>query len=149
MCQKASLFTMESAPCELSNLQQRIRTHDILFVCFCYTTQHAGSEFPDQLLSSCPLKWKHRVLTTGSPGKSPNKILSIGFLVLFFLCVEMGEGTEPCTQDSSDQRAAGEKLKRLWASRPPQAVEVAFCCPYLFKLPKAVRDIQFPYAYHN
>ena len=26
---------------------------------------------PDQGSSLCPLQWKHRVLTTGSPGKSP------------------------------------------------------------------------------
>ena len=27
-------------------------------------------KFPDQGLNPCPLKWKHRVLTTGPPGKS-------------------------------------------------------------------------------
>ena len=31
---------------------------------------HAGSEFLDQGLNSCTLKWKHGVLTTGPPGKA-------------------------------------------------------------------------------
>ena len=34
-----------------------------------------GSEFPDQGLNLCLLHWKHRVLSTGPPGKS---------LVVFF-----------------------------------------------------------------
>ena len=29
-----------------------------------------GSQFPDQGLNSCPLKWKGRVITTELPGKS-------------------------------------------------------------------------------
>ena len=33
--------------------------------------QHEGSQFPDQGSNLCPLQWKHRVLTTGPPGKSP------------------------------------------------------------------------------
>ena len=31
---------------------------------------HAGSSFPDQGWNPCPLQWKHRILTTGPPGKS-------------------------------------------------------------------------------
>ena len=33
---------------------------------------HVGSLFPDQGSNLCPLHCKHRVLTIGSPGKSPN-----------------------------------------------------------------------------
>ena len=33
-------------------------------------TQLVGSLFPDQGSHTCPLHWKHRVLTTGLPGKS-------------------------------------------------------------------------------
>ena len=35
-----------------------------------HTTQHAGSQFPDQGLNSYPLQWKLRVLSTRLPGKS-------------------------------------------------------------------------------
>ena len=38
---------------------------------FWHATQHVGSEFPDQGLNLRPLQWKHQILTTGSPGKSP------------------------------------------------------------------------------
>ena len=42
---------------------------------FGHTMQHAGSQFPDQGLKSCPLQWKHRVLITGPLGKSPLEFL--------------------------------------------------------------------------
>ena len=35
------------------------------------TTWHVGSQFPDQGSKPRPLQWKHRFLTTGLPGKSP------------------------------------------------------------------------------
>ena len=38
---------------------------------FCCTAQHVGSYFPNQGLNLQPLCWKHGVLTTGLPGKSP------------------------------------------------------------------------------
>ena len=41
------------------------------FFFFGHTAQHVGSQFPDKGLSLCPLHWKHGVLTTGPPGKSP------------------------------------------------------------------------------
>ena len=36
-----------------------------------YTAEHVGSEFPNQGSNPRPLRWKHGVLTTGSPGKPP------------------------------------------------------------------------------
>ena len=39
-----------------------------LFI-FGHAVPHAGSQFPDQGLNQRPLQWKHRVLTTGLPGK--------------------------------------------------------------------------------
>ena len=45
----------------------------LFFFFFCCTTQHVGSQFPNQGLNLCPLHWKHRVLTTGPPEKSPSK----------------------------------------------------------------------------
>ena len=33
--------------------------------------RHAGSYFPDHGSNPCPPQWRHRVLTTGPPGKSP------------------------------------------------------------------------------
>ena len=35
---------------------------------------HAGSQFPYQGSNPRPLQWKHRVLTTGPPGKSQGKL---------------------------------------------------------------------------
>ena len=32
--------------------------------------RHVGPQFPDQGSNLCPLHWKHRVVTTGQPGKS-------------------------------------------------------------------------------
>ena len=37
----------------------------LFFFWLCYV-----SSFPNQVWDPCPLKWKHRVLTTGPPGKS-------------------------------------------------------------------------------
>ena len=37
---------------------------------FDLTTQHVGSQFPNQGLNSLSWQWKHGVLTTGPPGKS-------------------------------------------------------------------------------
>ena len=39
---------------------------------------HVGSYFPDQGSNLCPLQWKHRVSTTGRPGKA---LITIGFMV--------------------------------------------------------------------
>ena len=36
-----------------------------------YASEHVGSSFPNQGLNPCPLRWKHGVLTTGSPRNSP------------------------------------------------------------------------------
>ena len=38
-----------------------------------------GSEFPDQGSNLHPLHWKHRVLITGRPGKSPSSLFSNQF----------------------------------------------------------------------
>ena len=46
----------------------------IYFILFCHAMQHLGSFFPDQGLNPCPLHWKHRVITTGPPGKSPYRL---------------------------------------------------------------------------
>ena len=35
-----------------------------------FTVKHVGSQFPNQGSNLCSLQWKHRILTTGSPGKS-------------------------------------------------------------------------------
>ena len=43
-----------------------------LFFFFGYSAQHTGSWFPHQDSNPCPLQWKHSVLTTGSPDKSPS-----------------------------------------------------------------------------
>ena len=43
---------------------------------FCHTTLFVRSEFPDQGLNLCPLKWKFRVLTTEPPGTSLLKTLN-------------------------------------------------------------------------
>ena len=40
------------------------------FFFFCHATWLAGFYFSDQRRNSCPLQWKHRILTTGPPGKS-------------------------------------------------------------------------------
>ena len=42
---------------------------------FGHTTRHLGSEFPDQRLTSCPVQYKWRFLTTGLPGKSQQLFL--------------------------------------------------------------------------
>ena len=49
-----------------------LRTSDThtLFFFFGHTTRHAGSQFPYQGSNLHPLQGKHRVLTTGPPGKS-------------------------------------------------------------------------------
>ena len=61
-----------------------------------HITQHAGSLFPDQelnlflireqveQLNLFPLQWKHRFLSTGLLGESPDKILSFRFYDFFF-----------------------------------------------------------------
>ena len=41
----------------------------ILFIS--HTVRQVGSKFPNQGLNTYPLHWKHGVLTTGLPGKSP------------------------------------------------------------------------------
>ena len=50
--------------------------YDLFIYCyhflFGHTMQHVGSYFPGQGLNLCRLQWKHRVATTGPPGKSPS-----------------------------------------------------------------------------
>jgi len=52
---------------------------NIFYYSYCYfihffffgcAMQHVGSLFPHQESNPCPLYWKHRILTTGLPGKS-------------------------------------------------------------------------------
>ena len=45
------------------------------FLFFGCATWPVGSYFPDQGLNLHPLHWKHRVLTTGPPGTSLNKLI--------------------------------------------------------------------------
>ena len=40
------------------------------FFFFFLATLHSIGNFPDQGWNPCPLPWKHRILTTGPPGKS-------------------------------------------------------------------------------
>ena len=42
------------------------------------TTQHAGSQFPDQGSNPHPLQWNRGLLTTGPPGKS---LISLGISI--------------------------------------------------------------------
>lgn len=42
----------------------------IYFYFFGHATRRVESSFPDQGLNLYPLLWKHRILTTGQPGKS-------------------------------------------------------------------------------
>ena len=46
----------------------------IFIISFSYTVEHAEYSLPNQGWNLCSLQWKHRVLTTGPPGKSPNSI---------------------------------------------------------------------------
>ena len=48
---------------------------------FGHTVEHTGSWLPDQGSNSCPLEWKHGVLTTGPPGKSQVFFFSIKCLL--------------------------------------------------------------------
>ena len=43
-------------------------------LCFVQATRHPGSQFLNQGLNPRPLHLKHRVLTTGQPGKFPGKL---------------------------------------------------------------------------
>ena len=56
-----------------------------LFFFFGHSLQHAGSLFPDQGSSLCPLPWKHRVLTTGLLGSFPMWLVKIHVVVLGYL----------------------------------------------------------------
>ena len=64
----------------------------LFFVCFffCHTPWHVGSLYPNQGLNPGPLRWKHRVLTTGLLGKSSvvsfssKHVLHINFELNFF-----------------------------------------------------------------
>ena len=42
---------------------------------FCHTTQHNGSQLPNQGLNPCPLQQKYRILTTGPSGNSHNILI--------------------------------------------------------------------------
>ena len=47
------------------------------FLFLCRAVWPEGSQFPDQGLNPCPLKWKYGALTTGSPGKPLEKFLKL------------------------------------------------------------------------
>ena len=44
----------------------------------CVATLRGTWNLPDQRLNLCPLKWKHRVLTSGQPVKSKTSIFKRG-----------------------------------------------------------------------
>ena len=44
----------------------------LFFLLFGCIVRHMGSQFPNQGSNPHPLQWKHRVSTTGPPGKSQN-----------------------------------------------------------------------------
>ena len=51
-----------------------------------------GIQFPDQGSNPGPLHWEHRVLITGSPGKSPLVFIIISVILLFYcgkICIIM------------------------------------------------------------
>ena len=50
--------------------ENRLSFSFLSFLFFCYTEWNVGSYFPKQRSNLCSLQWKHRVLTTGPPGKS-------------------------------------------------------------------------------
>ena len=50
--------------------------HYVFLKIFGHTVQHIESYFPNQGKNLCPLWWKHGILTTESPGKSPIYILN-------------------------------------------------------------------------
>ena len=54
------------------------------FFVFHHTLKHVGSQFPNQESDPRPLHWKHRVLTTGLPGKAH---IHISTLSLSFFCI--------------------------------------------------------------
>ena len=51
------------------------------FFFFGCTMWHVGSQFPDQGLNSCPLHWKHWVLTIGLPVKSRSLLKRQNFML--------------------------------------------------------------------
>ena len=63
--------TSQSLGATKSGSLGRIYTVFCLFVYFNFERlQHAKSQFPDQGSNLCPLRWDHRILTPGPPGKS-------------------------------------------------------------------------------
>ena len=49
---------------------------------FLHAAQPVGSQFPDEGSYPCLLQWKHRDLTTGPPGKSPEALLKHRFILV-------------------------------------------------------------------
>ena len=67
------------------------QTHTHSFFPF-FGGEHVGSQFPDQGSNSCPLKWKHGVLTTGPPGNS----LYFLFYIFSIMICHMKLNIVPC-----------------------------------------------------
>ena len=65
---------LPSCPSEHSSEIYALSDGILIFNCLFFgcTTWHVGSLFPDQESNLCPLHWKHEILTTGLPGKSPD-----------------------------------------------------------------------------
>ena len=54
------------------------------------TSQHVGSQFPDQGSNPCPLQWKHAILTAGRPKQS----LTTCLYILMNKCIEWQVDTQ-------------------------------------------------------
>ena len=74
---------------ELSSLSSSFHLRNMrpflffVWLSFAFSPEHAGSQFPDHRWNPRPVQWKHRVLTTGPPGKSQfDGILTHTFLLI-------------------------------------------------------------------
>ena len=79
-----------------SNSSKFLHEHFLFFqfYFFNHTVWHVGSQFPDQGQNLYPLHWKHGVLTSGPPGKSPTlssltlQNSTLGIIMIHILRVE-------------------------------------------------------------
>ena len=55
--------------------------NNFFFFFFGHAIHHVGSYFPDQGSNRCPVQWKHRLLTTGLPGNSQERIIFVRHLL--------------------------------------------------------------------